>query len=193
MKRNGFLLALMPLALAGCGELFGQTVTQPGAVVTNLLFNMPQAADLMDIPTLFPNVRKVAERKDGNVVWTYWLLGKEACRFTAHIKPSGDSMTTVWTEIEDISGGDKGFLCSAVDIAGSESVSATLDGRAADRSKVESQLASATVGNLASLQKGLFETINAEADNRDYCRGNMTTADQRACEDGTWSRNNGRR
>jgi hypothetical protein len=194
MNRTKWLMVLSVLALSGCGELFGRSLNQPSGVVTNQLYRMSPGADLMRLPEQFPGARMRVESKDGNVVWTYSLRGKDACRFTAHVSPSGDSVTTVWTEVETLENENAKYLCITAKIAGDESVTATLDGREADTKKVQGELAAALVGNMDSVFKGIGDHMTQFKDAQDdLCREASTTAGMQSCRDGTWARDRDRR
>ena len=194
MTKPALIIALSALALSGCGELFGQTLNQPSGVVTSQLYRMPPGADLMRLPELWPGTKMRVESRDGSVIWTYSLKGEEVCRFTAHISPSGSEVSTVWTELDTLSSKDVRYLCTTVNIAGTESVAATLDGRDADRNKVEGELVAAAVGNIGSIQRGLADHILNERGSFDeICRDAPTSADMQSCRDGTLARDRSRR
>jgi hypothetical protein len=182
MKFHGFRVVLLSLALAGCGELFGRTIPQPSETITNVLYRMPGSADLMKLPERFPNTRMRVALSGSNIVWTYALAGQDACRFTAHVKASGEAMTTVWTDVEDLTERGEGYLCSTVGVAGEESVAAALDGRPADNAKVEAKLAAALLGNMGSLQRSLGDQIDSMAPKSTSCREEGSAELQRACE-----------
>lgn len=194
MTKPALLIALATLALTGCGELFGRSINQPSGIVANQLYRMPPGADLMRVPEMIPGARMRVESLEEKVVWTYSLRGKDVCRFTAHVSPSGDSISTVWTELDQLGRDDTRYLCIATEIAGKESVAATLDGRDADAKKVEGELMAAMVGNMDLVFKGIGEQLNNRTDGMDeICNRASTTAGMQSCRDGTAFRNPDRR
>ncbi|MFC0588142.1 hypothetical protein ACFFF7_01810 [Novosphingobium aquiterrae] len=176
-------LCILPLLAmpAGCDQLFADVVHQPQSVVLNQLHYMPNAANLMEMPRRFPNTAMRIDSGDGVINWTYAIGGQDSCRFTAHVAKEGEDRSTVWTTIEDISPGGEGYLCGSINVAGKESVAATLEGRAGDRMKVEKELALVMVGNMASVQKSLGKQIVDMAPKKMDCREYGSTEMQDAC------------
>lgn len=179
--RHAIAIALAVTALSGCGRLFADVVQQPQSIVLNQIQYMPNAANLMEMPQRFPNARMRVERGDGEINWIYSISGQDVCRFTAHVAEEGEYSSTVWTSSEDIGSGGEGYLCGSVNAAGKESVAATIEGRPADRMKVEKELAAVMVGNMASVQKTLGKQIEDMAPKKTECREYGSQALQDAC------------
>jgi hypothetical protein len=186
MSRAVLLSIPACLMLGACGELFGDLVQQPRDATIMMVYNMPSADNLMMLPQRFPNVTVRAGTSEEGVVWTYLMDGKEACRFTAHVKEETPTSSVVWTEMDDVSAEGEGYLCETVRIAGEESVAAVLEGRPVNRQAVEAAIAAAMVNNMGSVHKTLgrqVEAATAEFEPRD-CHRLGTTAQQQACRSG---------
>lgn len=179
--RQVLAIALSLAVLTGCGRLFADVVQQPQSVVLSQIQYMPNAANLMEMPQRFPNARMRIERGDGVINWIYSIGGQDACRFTAHVAKEGENSATVWTSSEDISASGEGYLCGSVNAAGKESVAATIEGRPADRMKVEKELAAVMVGNMASVHKTLGKQIQDMAPEKQECREYGNQKMQDAC------------
>jgi hypothetical protein len=188
MLRNGLALAFTVALLSGCNWLFGQTVKQPSASVVSLLYAMPKSADVMEVPLLFPGTRMRTER-DGDVIsWVYSLNGKDICKFTVTVEAMGDDASTIWTKTKDISSDGQSYLCATVEVAGEESVAATLEGRPADIVKVETKLAAALVGNMGSMQKTLGDQMVNMAPKSTSCREQGSREDEENCRQRDFNR-----
>lgn len=179
--RQAVAITLSLAALAGCGRLFADVVQQPQSVVLNQIQYMPNAANLMEMPQRFPNAKMRIERGDEAIHWIYSIGGQDVCRFTAHVAEEGENSSTVWTSSKDISSGGEGYLCGSVNAAGKESVAATIEGRPADRMKVEKELAAVMVGNMASVHKTLGKQIQDMAPEKKECREYGSEKMQEAC------------
>lgn len=179
--RHALCLVLSLLPAGGCARLFADVVHQPKSVIVNQLHYMPNAANLMALPQRFPSSTLQVTATADEVNWTYSLGGKEVCRFTAHVADEGQDRSTVWTTSEDISSDGQGFLCGAVNVAGKESVAATIEGRAADRQKVETELAAVVVTNYASMQKSIAKEMTDMAPPKTQCREYGSQEMQDAC------------
>jgi hypothetical protein len=184
MLRTRVLLGLI-VSLAGCGELFGDLVKHPRPVVANMLYNMPSSTNLMDLPQLFPNMTKTIALTPEGVVWTYSISGQPACRFTAYVKEETAGSSVVWTDMEDVSQNGQQFVCASIKTVGEESVAATLEGRPADRARVERELTAVMVENFGSLQNTIADQMVELAPKNDdsECQSLDTTAKQRACRE----------
>lgn len=194
MYRSVVMSAVAAVSLTGCGELFGDLVKQPPAAVIGMIYNMPPDKNLMRLPEHFPGARMYVTTTPKGVVWTYRLNGVDACRFTARVKEETPQSAVVWTESEDISDDDETFLCNAVKIAGEESVAATLEGRPVDRSKLEAEMASATINNFGSIQRTIGDEMvknapqskecwqETDPERRDGCRRREYDSDYRKQE-----------
>lgn len=180
------LTGLAFLALGGCGELFGDVVKLPRAAATSMIYNMPANANLMAMAGRFPEAEmRIATTEEG-VVWTYRLSGQDACKFTAHVKEQDENTSVVWTSTEDVSAEGEGYLCAAVRVVGKESVAATIEGRPADRIKVETELAGVMVDNMGSVHKTLGKQVEAAAAQMEPqdCHKLGTSALQEQCRSG---------
>jgi hypothetical protein len=142
MRRHSVITMMGCALLAGCGELGATVVELPRAQAVELFYHIPGSADLMDLPLKEGRSaeRRVDRTPDG-VAWTYLRKGSPVCQLTIHIREESATSSVVWTEVEKVAAYDDNNLCAALDIAGSESVAATIEGRAANRERAENSIA----------------------------------------------------
>ena len=180
-KTFAIIIGLAPL-LSGCGQLFGSVVEMPRDSAATMLYNMGSGANLMDMPLGLSGIRMAVARSSDGVVWTYSRHGKPTCTFTAHVSEESAETSLVWSEVDEISAGGEDYLCAAVGVIGTESVAATLEGRAADTIGAQREIAALAPAHLASVFKGISDEVtrNANANTSD-CHELGTSAAQASC------------
>ena len=182
MNKSILAAATLCVLLSGCGELFGTVVDMPRDQAAMLIYNMPNQANAMWLVEHNPGSKLRSMLTEQGVVWIATKYGKEACRFTAHVKEEADDSSVVWTDLERIGEGDDQFLCDSLKIAGEESVAAAIEARPIDENALQAKLASAVISDIGSVEKSIFEDISRTIkDQKGDCSGASTSAGMAAC------------
>lgn len=177
------VIGFMPL-VAGCGQLFGTVVDMPRDAAASMLYNMAGNADLMDMQIGLSGTTIAISHSSDGIVWTYSRFGKPACAFTAHVSEETAETSLVWSDVDDISakGEDVEYMCAAINVIGKESVAATLENRAADAIKAQTEVAALTPAHLASVFKEVSEEVKRQSNSQtEDCSNLGTSAAQAAC------------
>jgi len=155
--------ACLCLVLAACSPGVDKTVAQTNDLVLVTLTGMPGDTDVFSMAKQFPNTAYQMSQTSDSVTWNFSQNGTEACRFTAKITPKDARSSRVTTSLEDVSSGGERYLCNVVKIVGEESVSAALDGRAADKAKVQDQLKRYLISDFGAMTESVSKRMDEMA------------------------------
>jgi hypothetical protein len=151
------------LVLAACSPGVDKTVAQSNDLVLISLTRMPGDVDVFSMAKQFPNTEYQMSQTSDAVTWTFIQNGADACRFTAKITPKDAKSSRVTTSMEDVSKGGERYLCNVAKIVGEESVSAALDGRSADKAKVQDQLKRYLISDFAGMSESVSKRMTEMA------------------------------
>jgi hypothetical protein len=164
MRKAGTIAILgVALTLAACAPGVNKTVAYSNDLVLVMLSRMSPDADLMPMARQFPNTNYRVERTDTGVTWIFTQEGADVCRFTAKVTPRDSKSSQVSTSLEDVSKGGERYICNVARIVGEESVAAAVEGRAADRQKVQSQLTRYMVSDIGGMTDSISKRMTEMA------------------------------
>lgn len=164
MRISAWLAPLSALVLAACADK--QSVDRPASEVYTILTSLPSDSDAVSLATRFPGTSYFIEPAPGKVVWHFVREGSgEYGRYIAEISEDGPTKSTVATHFEDgPADSNLSFLDTVAKIALDASVTAALQGKAVDRSAVQSQITQQMVSNPLAAHTAAIETVADEMD-----------------------------
>src|SRR6185295_17694900 len=129
----------------------------------------------LSLATSYPGTSYYVEPGDQKVTWHFARVGTgEYGRYVAEISEDGPNKSTVSTHFEDGPADPTlSFLDKVAEIAMDASVTAALQGKAVDKSAVQSQIAQQMVSNPIAAQTAVIETVSDEIDRQappDTCK-----------------------